>query len=85
MLIFFQDDIWKINPLKAPTYRFNFSKEERLLKKKWLEQDKFEEKLFEQKQKEVKRLIFDKYLDEIKNKKDKVQDIRGFFKKKLVS
>ena len=62
-------------------HRHNFKKEVENLRKT-VDPDKFEDKLEQLKNKEVKTLLFDEYLRETNNEKEGVQSLTKFFGKK---
>jgi hypothetical protein len=73
------EKIWELQKkhlIKMPKYK----KEVEILKNKYKEDhDKFQEKLDDLRNKEVKALIFDKYLRETNNEKQGVKSITTFF------
>ena len=73
------EDMWKLKSYGAKIS--SFKREVNSLRKS-TDPDKFEDKLEELKNKEVKTLLFDEYLRESKNKKESQQSVTHFFKKK---
>lgn len=72
------EKIWEMQNKKSKISRFN--KDVEILKKN-TPFDKFENKLEQLKNKEVKILLFDEYLRVTDNQKNKLQSITMFFKK----
>ena len=75
------EKIWELQKkhlIKMPKYK----KEVEILKNKYKDDnEKFQEKLDDLRNKEVKALIFDKYLRETNNEKQGVKSIKSFFMK----
>ena len=71
------DDIWKMQNKTSKIGKFK--KEVEVLKKNTEDYKKFEEKLSKMKDKEVKVLIFDKFLRETNNAKEGNQSLKKFF------
>jgi DNA polymerase elongation subunit (family B) len=74
------DDIWRMQ--NKSTKISKFKKEIAEVRKTIEDNKKFEEKLSKLRDKEVKTLIFDKYLRETNNAKDRNQSVMNFFGKK---
>jgi len=74
------EKIWEQNGKKSKISKFK--KEVEHLRKN-IEEDKFEDKLEQLKNKEVKILLFDEYLRETINEKEGVQSLTKFFGKKI--
>jgi len=74
------EKIWLMNN-KLPKIR-QFRKEIETLKKKYDDDEKFEDKLEQLKNKEIKSLLFDEYLRETNNEKAGLQSVAKFFGKK---
>jgi DNA polymerase elongation subunit (family B) len=74
------EKIWQQNGKKSKISKFK--KEVEHLRKN-IEEDKFEDKLEQLKNKEVKILLFDEYLRETINEKEGVQSLTKFFEKKI--
>jgi DNA polymerase elongation subunit (family B) len=74
------EKIWQQNGKKIKILKFK--KEVEHLRKN-IEEDKFEDKLEQLKNKEVKTLLFDEYLRETINEKEGVQSLTKFFEKKI--
>jgi DNA polymerase elongation subunit (family B) len=74
------DDIWRMQ--NKSTKISKFKKEIAEVRKTIEDNKKFEEKLSKLRDKEVKTLIFDKYLRETNNAKDGNQSVMNFFGKK---
>jgi hypothetical protein len=74
------EKIWLMNN-KLPKIR-QFRKEIETLKKKYDDDEKFEDKLEQLKNKEIKALLFDEYLRETNNEKAGLQSVAKFFGKK---
>jgi len=74
------EDIWKMQNKSSKISKFR--KEITDLRKEYDDYKKFEEKLSKIRDKEVKALIFDKYLRETNNAKDGNQSVAKFFIKK---
>jgi len=75
------EKIWEMQG-KALTKGKKFQKEIDLLRKSMDDEEKFETKLEQLKNKEVKALLFDEYLRETNNEKNRVQSLTKFFDKK---
>jgi hypothetical protein len=75
------EKIWEMQG-KALTKGKKFQKEIDLLRKSMDDDEKFESKLEQLKNKEVKALLFDEYLRETNNEKNRVQSLTKFFDKK---
>jgi DNA polymerase elongation subunit (family B) len=74
------EDIWKMQGKESKVSKFK--REVADLKKEYANDDeKFQDKLTKMKDKEVKALLFDKYLRETNNAKSGNQAITGFFKR----
>lgn len=73
------EKIWEMQNKKSKIVKFR--KEIEILRKN-CEEDKFEDKLEQMKNKEVKILLFDEYLRETNNEKEGVQSLTKFFIKK---
>jgi DNA polymerase elongation subunit (family B) len=73
------EDIWKMQGKESKVSKFK--REVADLKKECLDDEKFQDKLTKMKDKEVKALLFDKYLRETNNAKSGNQAITGFFKR----
>jgi DNA polymerase elongation subunit (family B) len=73
------EKIWEMQNKKSKIMKFK--KEVEVLRNS-VESDKFENKLEQLKNKEVKALLFDEYLRETNNEKEGVQSIKKFFGKK---
>ena len=71
------DDIWKMQNKTSKISKFK--REVDALKKSMEEETKFEDKLCKMKDKEVKVLIFDKFLRETNNSKEGNQSLKKFF------
>ena len=76
------EKIWEQNGKKSKISKFK--KEVEHLRKN-IEEDKFEDKLEQLKNKEVKILLFDEYLRETINEKEGVQSLTKFFGKKNIT
>jgi phosphopantetheine adenylyltransferase len=74
------DDIWRMQ--NKSTKISKFKKEIAEVRKTIEDNKKFEEKLTKLRDKEVKTLIFDKYLRETNNAKEGNQSVMNFFGKK---
>jgi len=74
------DDIWRMQNKSAKISKFK--KEVAEVRKTIEDNKKFEEKLSKLRDKEVKTLIFDKYLRETNNAKEGNQSVMNFFQKK---
>jgi DNA polymerase elongation subunit (family B) len=74
------DDIWRMQNKSAKISKFK--KEIAEVRKTIEDNKKFEEKLSKLRDKEVKTLIFDKYLRETNNAKEGNQSVMNFFQKK---
>ena len=74
------DDIWRMQ--NKSTKISKFKKEIAEVRKTIEDNKKFEEKLSKLRDKEVKTLIFDKYLRETNNVKEGNQSVAKFFTKK---
>ena len=74
------EKIWEQDGKKSKISKFK--KEVEHLRKN-IEEDKFEDKLEQLKNKEVKILLFDEYLRETINEKEGVQSLTKFFEKKI--
>jgi DNA polymerase elongation subunit (family B) len=74
------DDIWRMQNKSAKISKFK--KEIAEVRKTIEDNKKFEEKLSKLRDKEVKTLIFDKYLRETNNAKEGNQSVMNFFGKK---
>jgi DNA polymerase elongation subunit (family B) len=74
------DKIWEMQ--KKVSKISKFKKEVEILKKN-TEEDKFEDKLEQLKNKEVKALLFDEYLRKTNNEKEGVQSLTNYFNKKV--
>ena len=72
------DDIWKMQNKTSKIIKFK--REIDLLKKNMDDENKFEDKLCKMKDKEVKTLIFDKFLRETNNSKEGNQSLKKFFR-----
>ena len=75
------EKIWEMQG-KSLTKGKKFQKEIDLLRKSMDDEEKFESKLEQIKNKEVKALLFDEYLRETNNEKNRVQSLTKFFEKK---
>jgi DNA polymerase elongation subunit (family B) len=75
------EKIWEMQG-KALTKGKKFQKEIDLLRKSMDDNEKFESKLEQLKNKEVKTLLFDEYLRETNNEKNRLQSLTKFFDKK---
>ena len=73
------EKIWEMQNKKSKIMKF---KKEVETLRKTVDPDKFEDKLEQLKNKEVKVLLFDEYLRETNNEKEGVQSLTKFFKKK---
>jgi hypothetical protein len=71
------DDIWKMQNKSSKITKFK--REIDTLKKNTEDNKKFEDKLSKMKDKEVKVLIFDKFLRETNNTKEGNQSMKKFF------
>jgi hypothetical protein len=74
------DDIWRMQNKSSKISKFK--KEISEVRKTIEDNKKFEEKLSKLRDKEVKTLIFDKYLRETNNAKEGNQSVKNFFGKK---
>jgi hypothetical protein len=74
------EDIWRMQNKTSKIAKFR--KETQELRKEYDDCKKFEEKMSKIKDKEVKTLIFDKYLRETNNIKEGNQSVAKFFTKK---
>jgi DNA polymerase elongation subunit (family B) len=74
------EKIWIIQK-KYPKIR-EYNKQVEILKKKYTDDEVFEEKLEALRCKEIKSLLFDKFLRETNNEKDGFQSLTKFFQKK---
>ena len=76
------EDIWKMQGKESKIAKFK--REVAELRKEYVtDEEKFQDKLEKLKDKEVKALLFDKYLRETNNAKAGNQAITGFFKKTI--
>ena len=74
------EDVWKMQNKSSKIAKFR--KEFIELRKEYDDNKKYEDKLAKMKDKEVKALIFDKYLRETNNSKEGNQSVAKFFIKK---
>jgi hypothetical protein len=73
------EKIWEMQNKKSKIMKF---KKEVETLRKTVDPEKFEDKLEQLKNKEVKALLFDEYLRETNNEKEGVQSLSKFFTKK---
>ena len=74
------EDVWRMQNKSSKIAKFR--KEIIELRKEYDDNKKYEDKLAKMKDKEVKALIFDKYLRETNNAKEGNQSVAKFFIKK---
>ena len=74
------EDIWRMQNKSSKISKFR--REVAVLRSEQEDNKKFEDKLAKMKDKEVKTLIFDKYLRETNNIKEGNQSVAKFFTKK---
>jgi len=76
------EKIWMMQEKKTATYKLKYKMEVKKLREKWEDDDKFEDKLEEFRNKEIKALLFDEYLRVTNNQKSGNKALTSFWGKK---